>query len=128
MDMTLGWGTMVMYPFKNWMTMNGAQYFWGLVAVFATSILFQFVFNWRYKLEKPLKKSISNKIGRRLIRSIIYGIQVFLAYLLMYFAMTYNWGVYLTIVFSNMLGYFIFHLEPEEYHFSPLAIQEECCH
>lgn len=95
MDMYMYWGTDVVFLLKSWtITNNVGLYLVAVAASYILAILVEFL--------------STRKIQNDFQFAGVYAVQLLIAYTLMLILMTFNGGLFLTIVLGYTTGYFLF--------------------
>ncbi|MCO5570810.1 hypothetical protein L7F22_024538 [Adiantum nelumboides] len=128
MHMTFYWGKQATILFDGWTTSTWLNYSLSLVALFAASIVLQYIANLRITgspvsgksssssstgVKAPLlgKGKLSLSSSKNVLGSALFGVRVGLGYLLMLAVMSFNAGVFLAVVVGFAVGRFLFASE-----------------
>ncbi|KAI8553326.1 hypothetical protein RHMOL_Rhmol05G0006600 [Rhododendron molle] len=132
MHMTMYWGTDLTLLFDWWTTDSWPTYSLSLLACFLFSLLYQFLESLRILLFKPtsaaapaadlpsqpssIEAPLLSKSGgggrknslRRLAHAAFFGVNAAIGYALMLAVMSFNGGVFLSVVLGIFAGYYWF--------------------
>ncbi|XP_062181133.1 copper transporter 3-like [Phragmites australis] len=110
MHMTFYWGNKSEILFTGWPGARGGMYALALVAVFALSLLLEFLGCRR--LESCLPASASRRGAAA--RAAAHALRVGVAYLLMLALMSFNGGVFIVAVAGHAAGFLAFRAQAED--------------
>ena len=132
--MTFYWGKNVTVLFDFWKTNTWTSYALTLLSCFLFSLFYQYLEDRRIafkSLSFPVSSTVdssspllsSKQIGRwnKLGVAAIFGVNSALGYMLMLSVMSFNGGVFLSVVFGLSVGYFLFRCSDEA-----VAIDNPC--
>ncbi|KAI4379616.1 hypothetical protein MLD38_005891 [Melastoma candidum] len=128
MHMTFYWSKEVTLLFSTWKTTTSLSYSLSLLACFLSSFLYQLLDSLRLRLSlllaspsspdddgdhQSLIPRFSRKVSPkflpwRIAESVLFGVNAGLGYMLMLAVMSFNGGVFLSIVAGLALGYLAF--------------------
>ena len=132
MHMTLYWGKEVTLLIKSWKTHTWTSYLLTLLACFLFSAFYQYLEDRRLRfkalassagpttapsIHEPLLSKLRRSRGfgpLRFATAILFGVNSAIGYLLMLAIMSFNGGVFITIVLGLSVGYFLFRSVDEE--------------
>ncbi|KAK1550649.1 hypothetical protein Q3G72_022477 [Acer saccharum] len=135
MHMTLYWGIKVTILFDSWKTTNWLGYILTLLALFLISTFYQYMEDRRHRFKSlsstkpspdasavaatatavtPLLVKPSRASSARFATAVLFGVNSAIGYLLMLAIMSFNGGVFLTIVLGLSVGYYLFRSAEEE--------------
>lgn len=88
----------------------------GYIPLILTSILIGFVFDYilskrQQILQEQEETSEALTISKKLHMTLFYFLVVFLSYLIMFFLMSYNFGIIVALLVGNALGFFVFGIK-----------------
>jgi copper transporter 1 len=127
MEMFFAWSTTATILFEGWLTSTWYFYLLSCVGVFVGTVLLE---GLRMATQRQslgwAKKSMHRQVGEGLL----YGVYVSCSYLVMLIAMTYNVGLFLSVVLGHSVGRFLFSRWLIRENEIPLAmdLQVESCH
>ena len=113
MAMTIGYSCKATVLFKVFKSEECVELFAFLVISFLFSLLFEFILSLKqkyYKMYKERSVDESLVLKEKLILSLFYTIAVILSAMHMFFLMSSNIWIILSIIFGNLFGYFLFGL------------------
>ncbi|KAJ7236106.1 hypothetical protein O6H91_01G124700 [Diphasiastrum complanatum] len=132
MHMTFYWGKGVTLLIDQWITRTWLQYGLSLLLLFVAGVIQESLSRRRARVaaavrnllaahskserEVPLLRDQHERSHPRLVNALdalLYGINVALSYLLMLAIMSFNGGVFVSIVLGHTLGYYLFHSESD---------------
>lgn len=111
MAMTIGYSCKTTVLFKIFTSEDCIELFAFLVASFILSLLFEFILGLRQKFLSLYKERSVNEtlfIKEKLILTCFYTLAVILTVIHMFFLMSYNLWIVLSLLIGNTLGYLLF--------------------
>ncbi|KAH7853112.1 hypothetical protein Vadar_033422 [Vaccinium darrowii] len=148
MHMTLYWGTDLTLLFDWWTTSSWPTYSLSLLACFLFALLYQFLESLRRspiltttvvdRPSQPPPSSIatpllSKSTGRtthslrRLAHAALFGVNAAIGYALMLAVMSFNGGVFLSVVLGIFVGYYLFRCGDLESQSNDSAVVDNSC-
>ncbi|KAK7383431.1 hypothetical protein VNO78_29110 [Psophocarpus tetragonolobus] len=141
MHMTFYWGKKVTILIDSWKTDSWTSYFLSLLACLVVAAFYQYLENRRIRLKlvavdrrtpppdirAPLMRwgvaGDKAKLGVKFAEAVLFGVNSAIGYLLMLAIMSFNGGVFLSIVVGLVIGYFFFRNEGED---SGFVVDNSC--
>ena len=113
MAMTIGYSCKSTVLFKVFSSEDCIDLFAFLVVSFILGLAFEFILGLRQKLlsiyrEQSVEKTLYLK--EKLLLTSLYTIAIILSVIHMFILMSYNLWIILSLVFGNIVGYFLFGL------------------
>eukprot|EP01132_Coremiostelium_polycephalum_P001229 gene1229-1552_t len=99
--------------FREWVPTTESQFMVSCFIVFVIALLFEMIRGWRVSLEKKWQSTISIPRGSSyppfifkvdVTRGVLNGVELGISYLLMFIAMTYNIGLFVSLVIGFIIG------------------------
>ncbi|CAF3172105.1 unnamed protein product [Rotaria sp. Silwood2] len=97
----------ILFLFRGWNVNNHIKYAFMIIGVFGMGLLNGALNYIRHRLNENYRED-SSLLLNQIYLSLIYGIQVVLAYWIMLLVMTYESGIFISVIFGLVIGYFIF--------------------
>lgn len=120
--------TCVLLLFQPWVLSSGTKYALGAIGVFAMALFNEGLVRYRENIRVWTVRSITEvqkrkvskrviglvKLRNKVLLSFLYMIQMTMAYWLMLIAMTYEIGLFITLILGFGVGYLLFKSRVEE--------------
>ncbi|CAF4072245.1 unnamed protein product [Rotaria sordida] len=97
----------IVFLFRDWNVNTQVKYTFMIIGIFCMGLLNGALVYIRHRINDSYRENSSLLLHQTYL-ALIYGIQVVLAYWLMLLVMTYESGIFISIVFGLVIGYFIF--------------------
>lgn len=97
----------ILFLFQGWNIDNHAKYAGAVIGVFFMGLLNGALVFIRHFLNSRYQEN-SSLLLHQLYLSVVYGIQIVFAYWLMLLVMTYETGIFISLIFGLVIGHFLF--------------------
>ncbi|XP_071699096.1 copper transporter 5.1 [Rutidosis leptorrhynchoides] len=139
MHMTFYWSNNVTLLIDSWHTDSWFTYFLTLIVCFAVSIFYQFMedLRIRFKIKSTSKASVENdpllytkfsssRRQARVVGCVLFGLNSGINYFMMLAVMSFNGGVFVSIVVGLAVGYWWFRSTTDDDDQQIMLLDESC--
>ncbi|CAF3426027.1 unnamed protein product [Rotaria socialis] len=102
-----GEGRCITFLFYGWNVDSHAKYAASIIGVFCMSVLNAGLGYIRHLINDHYENN-PYTLSHHISLAVVYGVQMVLAYWLMLLVMTYESGIFMSLIFGLIIGYFVF--------------------
>nr|CAG4717832.1 unnamed protein product [Naegleria fowleri] len=95
--------------FENWNVDTDWKFALSVIGIFLVALLNQLIF-FLLHIQVPKKRKILHICVSYIAKPIGFFLEMSIGYLLMLVSMTYNFGLFMAILFGNFVGYILFNM------------------
>ncbi|CAF3389427.1 unnamed protein product [Rotaria sp. Silwood1] len=97
----------IVFLFRGWNVDNHVKYAFMILGVFCMGLLNGALAYIRHRINDSYREH-SSLLLHQIYLALIYGVQIVLAYWMMLLVMTYESGIFISLILGLVIGYFIF--------------------